>query len=125
MKFLSEAWATTLKDLVNASEEFKQVAAATSTKIQQIVTDAPDGDIHYWITLEAGAVDVGVGDIPDPELTITEDYDTAVALAKGELSGVAAYMGGKVTISNIMKAMSLQASLTALAPIVRDVECEY
>ncbi len=125
MKFLSEEWANTLKDLVNASDEFKQVAAKTSTKIQQIVTDAPDGDIHYWITLDGGVIDVGVGDIADAEITITEDYETAAALAKGELSGVAAYMGGKIQISNIMKAMSLQTPLTALAPIIRRVECEY
>ncbi|MEX0991609.1 MAG: SCP2 sterol-binding domain-containing protein [Actinomycetota bacterium] len=125
MKFLSEEWANTLKDLANASEEFKRVAAKTSTKIQQVVTDAPGGDIHYWITVEAGVIDVGVGEIADAALTISEDYDTAVALAKGELSGVAAYMGGKVQISNIMKAMSLQTPLTALAPIVRAVECEY
>lgn len=126
MKFLSEEWALALRDKVNASEDFRAAAGSQQARIQQVVTDAPGGkDIRYWLTLENGRVDVGVGDLDDAEVTITQDYATAVALAKGDLSGVAAFMSGKIQVSNMMKVMGLQGALQHLAPLIREIDCEY
>src|SRR5262245_41695047 len=125
MRFLSEEWALAITDGLNASEEFSQAAAKTSTVIQQVVTEAPEGELRYWLRFEAGEATLEMGDNPDAEITITQSYATAVALAKGELNPISAYMGGQIQVSNVMKAMGLQGPLQALAPVVRDTPCDY
>ena len=45
-----------------------------------------DGETHYWIEIADGAIDMGVGDAENPDATITQSYETAVELAKSELS---------------------------------------
>ena len=126
MRFLSEEWARAVTDGLNASAEFQQAAANTTTIIQQVVTDPPDGgDLRYWLSIDAGTATLGMGDNQDAEITITQSYATAVALATGELSAVSAYMGGQLQVSNVMKAMSLQGTLQALGPVIKATPCEY
>ena len=56
-----------------------------------------------------GAIDMGVGDADAPDATITQSYDTAVKLAKSELSVVTAFMTGKVKVAgNMGMLMGLQ-----------------
>ena len=125
MRFLSPEWAEAVKEAANASESFKKAAASTNVKVQQVVTDAPDGDVTYWLAIADGTLDVGVGPIDDPTTTITQSYETAAQLARGELSPVAAYMSGKVQVTNLMKVMNLQGVFTELGPIVRDLPAEF
>ena len=57
---------------------------------------------------------------------ITQDYDTAVALSKNELSPTAAYMSGKIKVAgNLMKLMQLQGPLSQLTVALKDVDVDY
>jgi len=126
MKFLSEEWATAVTDGLNASEEFQAAAGSIKATLQQIVTAAPDGgELHYWLKLDEGTVTMGVGDLPDADVKVTQSYETAVALATGKLSGTSAYMSGKMKVTNVMKAMGLQGALNAVAAVIKSVDCEY
>ena len=126
MRFLSQEWAQAVTDALNGSDTFKAAASKATITLQQVVTDAPEGeDLHYWLSIDKGSATLGVGDNPAAEVTVTQSYATAVALAKGELSGVSAYMSGQLQISNVMKAMSLQGPLQALAPLIQGIACEY
>lgn len=125
MKFLSPEWAQAVKEAVNASPGFAEVAGSTKIKIQQVVTAGPDGDVHYWLSLSDGVLDVGLGEAEDAAATISQSYETAVALTKGELSPVAAYMSGKIQITNLMKVMGMQGVLSQLGPIIRDLPVEF
>ena len=95
VKFLSAEWAEALKNALNADGEFHEAAAGQHATIQQIIT-AEDGDTHYWIKLDGGAIDMGLGDVEAADATITQSYDTAVKLAKNETSAVSAFMTGKI-----------------------------
>jgi putative sterol carrier protein len=68
-----------------------------------------------------------MGDSPEPvDATITQDYDTAVALAKNELTGTAAYMSGKLRVSgDLMKLMQLQGALGQMPAALKDIDVEY
>ena len=126
MRFLSEEWAEAVKEAVNADEEFGAAAAGKEARIQQIVTGAPEGETRYWVSLSDGAVETGVGDIDAPDATITQDYETAVKLAKGELSGASAYFGGQLQIQgDLMKLMGLQSVLGKVGEILRSIDAEY
>ena len=127
VKFLSEEWANEVTQRLNASDEFKSAASGQQVKLQQVVTNAPDGSEHkYYFTLENGTAQVGVGDLTDAEATLTQDYDTAVAITKQELNAQNAFMQGKLKISgNMMKLMQLQGVFNALPKAVGDLEVEY
>jgi putative sterol carrier protein len=125
VKFLSEEWAQALKVELNASESFKEAAAGKTATIQQVI-GADQDETHYWISLADGAIDMGIGDAAGADATITETYDTAVALAKSELSPVTAFMTGKVKIAgNMGMLLGLQEVLALLPAAMAAIDVEY
>jgi putative sterol carrier protein len=125
VKFLSEEWTRAVTEALNGSEAFTTAAGGQSAKIQQVV-NAPDGEVRYHLTLDNGRALVALGDVEGPDATVTQDYETAVALAKNELNGVAAFMSGKLQISgDLMRLMQLQGALGALAAALKDIDVEY
>src|SRR6266496_5681178 len=126
VKFLSEEWAKNVEDALNSNEQFKNSAGSTAAKIQQVVT-TPEGEKKYWFKLEGGQVQLGMGEMSDPvDATITQDYDTAVALSKNELTGTAAYMSGKLRVSgDLTKLMQLQGALGQMPTALKDLDVEY
>lgn len=125
VNFLSDEWAQALKAELNESEDFRQAAAGHKVTIQQIITGA-DGNTHYWITIGDGKIDLGVGDIDGEDATITQSYDSAAALARGELSPVTAFMTGKLKIAgNMGMILGLQGALAQLPPAMAKIDVEY
>jgi putative sterol carrier protein len=127
VKFLTEEWASTMTDALNSSEDFKKAASGQQVKLQQVVTDAPDGgEAKYYFTLSDGTAEVAVGELSDAEATLTQSYDTAVAITKQELNAQNAFMQGKLKISgNMMKLMQLQGVFNAMPKAAEGVEVEY
>ena len=125
VRFLSDAWADELKARLNANETFRRGIGSTNARIQQIIT-SPDGERRYWMRTHEGTIDIGPGDVEQPDATITQDYDTAAALARGELNPMGAYMGGKLKITgNIMMLMGLQSALGELPRVMSDMDVDY
>jgi putative sterol carrier protein len=125
VKFLSEEWVDEVKKAINDNDAFKSAAGSQSAQVQQVVA-GPEGETRYWFKLDGGQADLGLGDIDGADATITQDYDTAVALAKNELTGTAAYMSGKLRVSgDLMKLMQLQGVLGQLPAALKDIDVEY
>ena len=127
VKFLTEEWASTMTDALNSSEDFQSAASGQAVKLQQVVTDTPDGgEAKYYFTLDGGKAQVALGEIPDAEATLTQSYETAVAITKQELNAQNAFMQGKLKISgNMMKLMQLQGVFNAMPKAAESVEVEY
>ncbi|MFL5799557.1 MAG: SCP2 sterol-binding domain-containing protein [Actinomycetota bacterium] len=125
VKFLSDEWADEVKKALSSSDAVKSAAGTMAARVQQVV-NGPDGETKYWFKLENGNVDLGLGDIDNPDATITQDYDTAAALSKNELTGTAAYMSGKLRVNgDLMKLMQLQGVLGQLPTALKDIDVEY
>ena len=125
VQYLSEEWAQQVEAALNSNEAFTRAAGSQTAKIVQVV-NGPDGEKRYWFKLEGGKASLGLGDLEGADATITQDYDTAVALAKNELTGTAAYMSGKIKVSgDLMKLMQLQGPLGQLPNALKDVDVEY
>ena len=126
LKFLSEEWAQQVTDALNSSDEFQSAASGQQVKLQQVVTDGPDGEQKYYFQLDDGKVQVGLGELADAEATLTQSYDVAVAITKQELNAQNAFMQGKLKISgNMMKLMQLQGVFNAMPKAVEGIEVEY
>jgi putative sterol carrier protein len=125
VRFLSEEWAEALKAALNADEAFRTAASSSSARIQQVITQ--DGEeTRYWIVIADGAIDMGLGDLDPVDATITESYDSAVALSKGELNAVTAFMTGKIKVAgNMAMLLGLQAALSRLPPAMSSIQTEY
>lgn len=125
LTFLSHEWMTALTDALNASADFATVAGPHTATIQQVIKR--DGEeTHYWTRIAEGRIEMGEGDDPAPGATITQSYDTAVALAKRELNPVTGFMLGKIKVAgNMGQLMSLQGVLGAIADAMGTLDVEY
>jgi len=84
---------------------------------QYVITGGPDGDIRYYWLLENGKLlDSQLGELPDAEVTLTESYEDAMRIQKGELDANAAFMQGRVKVTGNM------AKLMAMLPITNSAE---
>jgi putative sterol carrier protein len=125
VKFLSEEWAEALKAALNQDEAFREAAGTVSARVQQVITD-DGGETRYWIVIADGAIDMGIGDLDPVDATITQSYETAAALSKGELNAVTAFMTGKIKVAgNMGLLLGLQGALTRLPPAMSSIQTEY
>jgi putative sterol carrier protein len=125
VKFLSPEWAESLKAELNASDAFHQAAAGKKAKLQQVIS-TPEGDTQYWIAIDDGTIDMGIGDVEAPDATITQSYETAVGMARREVSPVTAFMMGKVKVAgNMGLLLGLQNVLTQIPDAMARIDVEY
>lgn len=127
VKYLSEEWAKEVNTLLQASEAVKNAAKGQNITLQQVVTEVPEqGEVKSAFKIADGVPALELGEAENPEATVTQNYETAVALNKGELQGQAAFMQGKIKISgNLMKVMQLQGFLQAAGDATKELEIEY
>ncbi|HEX4539940.1 MAG TPA: SCP2 sterol-binding domain-containing protein [Acidimicrobiales bacterium] len=104
-KWLSQEWLDEARKLAEGQPE----RPGASARMQYVVTGGPDGDIHYYWLLENGKLkESTLGDLPDAEVTLTQTYEDAQKIQKGELDANAAFMQGRVKVTgNMAKLMSL------------------
>lgn len=125
-KFLSKEWADEILAALNASDDVRSATKGVSLCIQQNVAGAPDGDTSYWTRFDDGTVAGAIGEADDPDVTISQDYETAVAMTKGELNAQAAFMQGKLKVTgNMGKLLQHQGTMQALGPVLASVETEF
>jgi putative sterol carrier protein len=85
--------------------------------MQQVVTGAPDGEVKYYTVIENGkTLEQNVGEDPQADVTLTNSYDDAVKIMKGELDANAAFMQGRVKVTGNM------AKIMALMPLTNKPE---
>jgi putative sterol carrier protein len=124
--FLTQHWAQEVTQALNASTDFRTAAAGKQVRLQQVVTDAPQGETKYYFTLEEGAAEVGIGELSDADATVTQDYATASAISRGEVGPQQAFMQGQLKITgNMMKLLQLQGVLGTMPNAVRGLEVDY
>lgn len=125
-KFLTQEWSDAVLAALNASGDVKSATKGVELCIQQVVTGAPDGDVSYWTKFDDGTVTGSIGDAADADVTITQDYDTAVAMSKGELNAQAAFMQGKLKVTgNMGKLLQHQGAMQSLGPVLQSVQTDF
>ena len=113
--FGSEPWVDALCVALSATDD-PTVRDITLT-LQQVVSDAPGGEVAYWLTFDRGTITGNVGRAPSPDVTFEMDHATALALAACELNHQAAFMQGMLKVTgNMGKLLQNQNALKVLAP---------
>lgn len=121
-RFLSDPWLDELNAAARRREPRQGETAEASLVLQQVVTGGPDGERRYWVHLERGRVAFGSGEADAPDATFTQDYETAAALNRGELSAEDAFLAGRVRVSgDLAVLLSHRSALTTLDDVFADV----
>jgi hypothetical protein len=91
--------------------------------LEQVVRDTPEGVIRYLVVVSSGLAYVVPGGVDRrPDLTVTCDWATAVAMAQGELSAQSALMEGRLRVKGDLGRLADHASeLTRLDPLPDEV----
>ena len=112
-KWLTQEW---LDEGTRLSATQPERPGATA-RMQYVVTGGPDGDIRYYWILENGKLlESNIGELEDAEVTLTQTWEDAERIQKGELDANAAFMQGRVRVTGNM------AKLMSLLPITNSAE---
>lgn len=126
VKYLSEEYYKEANNAIQNDEAVLGAAKGQTISIQNVVTEGPDGEIKNWLKITDGAPEVGQGEIDGAEATVTQNYETQVAVAKGELNAQQAFMQGKLKVTgNLMKLMQLQGFIQAMGKATEGIDVEY
>ncbi len=114
--FLSTAWLEAAKGIRDGADAS---AAATPHKVRMnlVITDVPenvgaDGDVQANMDTSSGSLEMDLGHLEGPDLTVTVDYSTAKAIfVEGNpQAGMQAFMAGKIKVQGDMtKLMAMQS----------------
>jgi len=112
-QFLTPEWVEAAKAI---REEFADQAPTPAhvVRMNQIITEVPfgDTDVKAFMDTSEGGMNMDLGELENPDLTVTVDYATAKAiLVDGNpQAGMQAFMAGKIKVQGDMtKMMALQA----------------
>ena len=116
-KFLSDEWTAEARKI---REEFagKGTPPAHSVRMNQVITDVPaevaeGGTVEAHMDTSGGDVELDLGHLENPDLTVTLDYATAKAIIvdQNPQAGMQAFMAGKIKVQGDMtKLMAMQSA---------------
>jgi len=98
VRYLSDEWISAVAHEVGADPAVAAAAVGHTVAITQVVTDSPLGEVTYHLVCADGRVHFGAGPAPS-DVTFRQSYDTAVAIARGELNAAESFITGKVRFS--------------------------
>lgn len=110
--FLSEEWMAAAR-AIRLKYHGQTVKINQSIKMNQVVTGVPfgDGTVHSFLDTTSGEVVMDLGSLPDADVTITTDYQTArkIFLEQDPTAAMLAFMSGLIKVDgDIIKMMAMQ-----------------
>jgi hypothetical protein len=114
-QFLSTEWVAAARDI---RDKYKAQTPPITVvvKINLVITQAPfdDSTVKGFIDTSSGDMALELGELTDPEATVTTDYETASKLFVDQdpSAVMQAFMSGKIKIEgDMMKVMGMQTAI--------------
>lgn len=125
-EFLSEDHMVAGTAALNEDAGFAAAMTGVDLSLQFTVTDAPGGEIDYYLTVGDGTAVLALGTLDDADASVGSDYDTAAAIAKGELNVQMAFMTGKIKVGgNMAKVMMYQGLINEFARVSSTLDLDF
>ncbi len=104
-KYLTQEWLDEGRELAKGQPD----RPGASAKMQYVLSGGPDGELkYYWVLEDGKLLESQLGEIDEPDFTMSMSYDDSVLVQKGELDVNAAFMQGRVKVAgNMGKLMQL------------------
>lgn len=124
LAYLSDEWLAAVQEVADRDESLRAAWRDASLSVEQHVTGGPHGEVVFHVVFGA-RVRFGAGPLDDPDVTITEPYEVAVAIARGQASAQAAAMVGQVSVTGRIDLLQQQAAtFDRLADVFGSVRAE-
>lgn len=94
--YLSNEWIKAVSDGIKSNSEIIAVARENSVSITQIITGTPNGDITYHLESRDGKISFASGPATVSDVAFTQDWQTAVGVATGQINAQEAFISGKI-----------------------------
>ena len=99
--------------------------AGVSLVLQQTVTDTPAGDVAWNVVVDNGTLRILAGMADQPDVTFTQSYATAKAIAMSEMSAQAAFMLGRLRIGGtVAKLIEHREAFDGLDDLFADIRAK-
>ena len=124
VRYLSLQWITELAREVAESEQLSRLAANHSIGVTQVVSGGPEGTVTYHLAVGDGQARFGAGPADPEDVRMEQDWDTAVAVATGELNAQEAFIGGRIRLTGnqqlLLESQPVFGALDAVFTTVRE-----
>jgi len=97
-RYLSPEWLEAAQRAIDASTTVRHGTSGPDIVVQHVVTGRSDGVVTYHVRIGADGVKLCPGEAAEPTVVFTEDYATAAAIGRGELSAQGAFMTGRIRV---------------------------
>jgi putative sterol carrier protein len=126
VQFLSDDYMEAATAALGADAAFGNATANVSLGIQFQVTEAPEGEVAYYLTIGNGSAEMATGTLEGADVTIASSYETAVSLSKGDLNTQMAFMTGKIKVSGNMAVLMMnQGAINAWSAALAGLDVAY
>ena len=109
--FLSDGWV----EAARALYEQHAVSVAYKIRMNQVITACPfePSEVHMYMDTTDGSMNTGKGELENPEVTLTTDWDTSrkIIVEQDQAAAMQAFMSGKIKVTGDMtKIMMMNAN---------------
>jgi putative sterol carrier protein len=126
VKYLSPEWIDEYNAVLAKDDAVRAALKGKNAAIQMVVSDAPQGEVRYWLRIADGTASAGLGDADGADVTISQSYETSAQVNRGELDGTKAFTQGKVKITGkMLKMMQLRGPLAHVQAALATIDTEY
>jgi hypothetical protein len=125
-EFLSPEWLSALDDAARASDGLAQTGREGTFVVEQRVTGVPNGEISYHARVDFAGGRVTPGRAETPDIILVTDYETALAIHRGETNAQRAIASGRMKLRGHVEVLLRRLdTLTALAEAVRATRTDH
>jgi len=122
VRYLSLDWLDELAQAVDAHADLQRLARDHRIGVTQVVTGGPEGDVTYHLQVDAGDARFGAGPAEPEDVRMEQAWDTAVAVATGQLNAQDAFVNGHIRLfGDQQKLLDAQPVFGALDAVFQDV----
>ena len=114
-------------DALAADAAFSEAIAGVELGLQFVVMDHPvDGEVDYYFHIAGGSAELARGRLDNADVTVTNDYQTAVGISKGDLNTQMAFMTGRLKVAgNMAKLLMNQGLINEFAQALSRLDVSY
>jgi hypothetical protein len=109
-EFLSDEWMDAVEE-IRARHAGDANPVAYQIRMNQVITDVPftSEPIHLHVDTTDGTMKMGKGDLDEPEVTVTTDWQTArtIFVDGDQAAAMQAFMAGKIRVEGDMTKLML------------------